>query len=90
MFLNLQYIETLKKLVLYIEKNKSAESRWKAIIEIKKCFSRLRRGILKPSQKKDIIMDNESYFTLRHSGVSCNVGYYKDEKINSWKCQLFW
>ena len=25
-------------------------------------------------------MDDESYFTLRHSGVSCNVGYYTDGK----------
>ena len=25
-------------------------------------------------------MNDESYFTLRHGGVSCNVGYYTDGK----------
>ena len=70
------YIKQLKSLVFAIEKNKVPKVTTNQLQRQKKRLSNLRRGALKQSDKSDIIMDDEAYFTLSGMGLPRNVGYY--------------
>ena len=46
------------------------------MIKKKKCISKLRRTLLKPSENVEVIMDDESYFTVDGSDTKFNNFYY--------------
>jgi len=71
----------LKKVGLkYRKRKKVPKVTSKQEILMKTRLSKLRRGVLKPSSNVDVIMDDESYFTLTGAGMPGNVGYYCDGK----------
>ena len=48
---------------------------------IKKTLNLLSEGILRPSNGKEIVMDDESYFTLSNEYLSGNDGFYSQHKL---------
>jgi len=71
----------IKKVGLkYRKKKKVPKVTKNQLILQKKRLSKLRRGIMKPSLNIDVILDDESYFTLTGAGMAGNTGYYTDGK----------
>jgi hypothetical protein len=47
----------------------------------KKCLEKLRRGVLKASSSVEIIMDDESYYTIDGSDTNFNDFFYSSEEL---------
>lgn len=68
---------TLKRIgIRYLKRKRAPLSTPKQVATQKKRLSVLPRGPLKPTTLEEIVMDDESYFTLDGSGMPGNRGFY--------------
>ena len=66
--------------VKYHKRKKAAKVSAKQKAVQQRRLSKLRRNQLKPTVKREIVMDDESYFTLTGSGMPGNSGFYTADK----------
>ncbi len=73
----------LASLVIVKKRKRAPKTSENQNIRQKKCLNKLRRTLLKPSNHVDVVMDDESYFTVDGSNCYGNDSFHSYEGLEA-------